>query len=48
MTDQEIEAKFRTLTRDLLTTAQTEAILQRLWNLEHVDDIGNVMKLFRI
>ncbi|HXH10688.1 MAG TPA: MmgE/PrpD family protein [Alphaproteobacteria bacterium] len=48
MTDQEIEAKFRGLTRDLLTPAQIEAVLERLWHLEQVDDIGEVVKLVRI
>lgn len=48
MTDQEIEAKFRTLAGDLLTPAQTEALLERLWHLEQVDDIGDVIKMVRI
>jgi 2-methylcitrate dehydratase len=48
MTDQEIEAKFRTLAGDLLTPAQIEAVLERLWHLEQVDDIGDVIKMVRI
>ena len=45
MTDQEVEAKFRGLAPDLLTPAQTDALLERLWNLEQVKDIGEVIKM---
>jgi 2-methylcitrate dehydratase len=48
MSDQEIEGKFRSLTRDLLSLTQTEAILERLWNLEQVTDIAAVIKMVRI
>jgi 2-methylcitrate dehydratase len=48
MTDEEIEAKFRTLARDQLTSAQTEAILERVWNLEHIQDIAEVIRLIRV
>ena len=47
MTDGEIEAKFRGLARDLLAPAQTDALLDRLWNLEQVKDIGEVIKMVR-
>ena len=47
MTDGEIEAKFRSLARDLLAPAQTDALLERLWNLEQVKDIGEVIKMVR-
>jgi 2-methylcitrate dehydratase len=47
MTDQEIEAKFRSLARDLLAPAQTDALLERLWNLDQVKDIGEVIKMVR-
>lgn len=43
MTDQEVEAKFRALAQDVLTPAQTDALLERLWNLEQVKDIGEVI-----
>lgn len=45
MTDQEVDAKFRALARDVLAPAQTDAVLERLWNLEQVKDIGEVIKL---
>jgi 2-methylcitrate dehydratase len=48
MSDQEIEAKFRSLAYDLLTPSQTEALLERLWNLETVNDIGDVIRMIRI
>lgn len=48
MSDQEIEAKFRALARDLLTPAQTTALLEQLWHLEQVQDIGDVIRLVRI
>jgi hypothetical protein len=48
MSDQEVEAKFRVLARDLLTPAQTDVLLNRLWHLEQVEDIGQVIRLIRI
>ena len=47
MSDQEIEAKFRTLAQDCLTSRQTDALLDRLWNLERVTDIGEVIRMVR-
>jgi 2-methylcitrate dehydratase len=47
MTDQEVEAKFRTLAHDLLTPAATDGLLERLWNFDQVKDIGEVIKLVR-
>jgi hypothetical protein len=32
----------------LLTPAQTDTILDRLWHLEQVDNIGEVIRLVRI
>ena len=48
MTDAEVEAKFRSLAQDLLSPAQTDALLEKLWNLEQVEDIGEVLRLTRI
>ena len=48
MSDPEVEAKFRVLAQDLLTPAQTAALLDRLWRLEQVEDIGQVIRLVRI
>jgi 2-methylcitrate dehydratase len=48
MSDQEIEAKFRQLAEDWLTPRQVDALLDRLWNLEQVADIGEVIRLVKI
>ena len=48
MSDSEVEDKFRSLAQDLLSPSQTDALLERLWNLEQVDDIGEVLRLTRI
>jgi len=43
MSDEEIEQKFISLTKDLLSPAQTKALFSRVWNLEQVDDVGKLM-----
>ncbi|MSQ05967.1 MAG: MmgE/PrpD family protein [Dehalococcoidia bacterium] len=48
LTDAEVEDKFRSLAKDLLTPAQTEALLQRLWHLDEVTDVRELMGLMRI
>ncbi len=48
MSDAEIEAKFRRLTSGLLTDAQITEILAKLWQLEAVGDIRDVLKLFAV
>ena len=48
MTDAEVEAKFRSLAKDLLTPKQTDQLLDRLWHLEEVEDIREVLRLTRI
>jgi 2-methylcitrate dehydratase len=48
MSDREIAAKFRALAQDLLTSRQIDALLDRLWNLEQVEDIGEVIRMVRI
>jgi 2-methylcitrate dehydratase len=48
MSDQEIEAKFRSLAQDLLASSQIDALLERLWNLDQVRDIGEVMRMVQI
>ena len=47
MSEVELEEKFRSLSRDHLTRGQTESILDLLWNLEQVEDIGQVIDLVR-
>jgi 2-methylcitrate dehydratase PrpD len=46
MSDTEIEAKFRRLTSSLLSEPQITQILAKLWRLETVNDIRDVLKLF--
>ena len=48
MTDAEVEAKFRSLAKDLLSPGQTGELLAKLWKLEEVEDIGEVLRLTRI
>ena len=48
MSDAEVEAKFRGLAADLLTPSQTDTLLERLWHLEQVEDIGEVLRLTQI
>ena len=48
MTQPELEEKFRSLARDQLTQTQTDALLERLWSLEQVDDIGQVIGMVKL
>ncbi len=48
MSDQEVEAKFRALAEDVLTPQQIDALLERLWHLEDVSDVGDVLRMVRI
>ena len=48
MTDEELEAKFYSLTQGLLSESQISRLLERLWNLEQVEDIGEVMELLKV
>ena len=48
MTDAEVEAKFRSLAEPVIPTAQTDALLQKLWQLEEVADIKEVIGLTRV
>jgi 2-methylcitrate dehydratase len=45
MSDQDIEDKFRTLASDLMSPAQISHLLERLWHLEDVADIGEVLRM---
>lgn len=44
MNDEEIERKFTSLTGDLLKPAQRKQVLSLVWNLEQVDDAGEVIR----
>jgi 2-methylcitrate dehydratase len=48
LTDEEIEQKFTSLAKDLLTPAQRKELTSLVWNLEQLDDIGRVFPLTRI
>lgn len=48
MTDAEVEAKFRSLAEPVIPAAQTNALLQKLWQLEEVADIREVIGLTRV
>jgi 2-methylcitrate dehydratase len=48
MTDGEVEAKFRQLATMVLPPAQVEKALRRLWQLDEMDDAGEVLSLVRV
>ena len=48
MSDQELEEKFHSLTKGLLTPSQNTALLEKLWDLENVQDIGDVVRMVQI
>ena len=43
MNRDQIDAKFRSMSLDVLGAARTDALLERLWGLEQVGDIGEVV-----
>lgn len=45
MTDAEVEAKFRKLALHVLPPAQVDALAACLWQLESLQDVGELMKL---
>ena len=48
MTDSEVEDKFRSLAKNLLSPDQTEELLHRLWHLEEVEDLKEIFILTKI
>jgi len=48
MSDQEVEDKFRALASGLLAPEQISRLLDRLWHLEQVQDIGSVIRMMHI
>lgn len=48
MTDHEVEEKFRNLSAWALTDKKADGILARIWELEKMDDIKELMRLFVI
>ena len=47
-TDVQLEAKFRALVRTVLPRARVERLLDTMWHLEQVSDIGEVIRLCRL
>jgi len=48
MSDTYLEDKFRNLTDDVLSTEQRETLLDRLWHMETVNDLGEILGLTRV
>ena len=48
MTDEEIVTKFRKLTAPVMSEQQMEKALDRLWHLESVHDMSEVLSLFEL
>jgi 2-methylcitrate dehydratase len=48
MTDEEVEEKFRRLVGRLLSKGQIEKILGRIWSLEKVQKIGEIVGLLKV
>jgi len=47
-TDEELERKFRSLAEGLLPEGRTDDLLTALWNLDQIDDIGEVIKMMQM
>ena len=48
LSDSELEDKFRSLAGPVLAKEQVEGLLERLWRLETVEDLGEIFELTRI
>ena len=48
MTDEEIETKFRRLAQPVMSKEQMDRALDRLWHLENVRDLSEVLSLFEL
>ena len=48
MTDVEVEDKFRSLAKNLLSPDQTDKLLHQLWHLEDVEDLKEIFNLTKI
>jgi len=48
MSESDVEAKFRSLTEDVLSPRQVDRLLDRLWHLEEQKDIGDILRLTTI
>src|SRR3990170_3746386 len=45
ITDKEVEAKFKTMADNILPPGQTDIILDKLWHLEYIKDMGEIIPL---
>src|SRR3989338_6012331 len=43
MTDKEVEIKFKTMADNILPPGQTDIILDKLWHLEYIKDVREIM-----
>ena len=48
MSDREVEGKFRRLVTRRLGRARTEQLAQMVWKLDHIKDIGTLMRYLRV
>jgi 2-methylcitrate dehydratase len=48
MSDREIEAKFRTLAAGKLAPARAERLIEMIWNLDKLRDVGAMMPWMRV
>ena len=48
MTDVEVEGKFRKLAAELLEPGQADRILAKLWDLDRLRDIGELIELLSV
>ena len=47
-TEKQIEEKFRSLTEDYLGAKQVSRILERLWSLDDIADVGVIAPMFTL
>ena len=47
MSDAQLEDKFRTLVGRVLSKEQSEKLLARLWDIDKVDNVGEIMEMAR-
>ncbi len=48
MTDREVEQKFEALCEPLFPKQQVRAILDALWDLEEMEDVGRIVSMFEV
>ena len=48
MSDAELETKFRSLVADKLTTKRVDALVEQLWKLEELADVGTLIRLTKL